>query len=81
MLLTLNNVHSSIVSRFVKPETGLFQYFIKVVPTSYVSSVFTNGEKMFTNQYVFTEKFRTIQLPDINDPNSFQVSVLCSYVA
>ncbi|CAB9530697.1 reticulum-Golgi intermediate compartment protein 3 [Seminavis robusta] len=46
------------VSKIVKEEhgtTGLFQYFIKVVPTNYV------GMPVFeTNRYFFTERFRPL---------------------
>ena len=43
--------------------TGLFQYFIKVIPTIYTSE---QGERLYTNQYTFTERFRplTIMNPD-----------------
>lgn len=39
--------------------TGLFQYFIKVVPTIYTSE---SNKKIMTNQYTYTEKFRPISL-------------------
>ena len=37
--------------------TGLFQYFIKVIPTMYTSE---SGEQLLTNQYTFTERFRPL---------------------
>lgn len=42
-------------------STGLYQYFIKVVPT-----LFTDESKnqLLTNQYTFTERFRPLMLPD-----------------
>uniref|UniRef100_A0A7S2HLU8 Endoplasmic reticulum vesicle transporter C-terminal domain-containing protein n=1 Tax=Octactis speculum TaxID=3111310 RepID=A0A7S2HLU8_9STRA len=40
--------------------TGLFQYFIKVVPTIYESR---EGPKIITNQYSFTERFRPLERP------------------
>lgn len=36
-------------------DLGLYQYFIKVVPTVYQ---FVNGTELFTNQYSVTESFR-----------------------
>ena len=42
--------------------TGLFQYFIKIVPTEYLDK---SGEASFvTNQYTFTEKFRPVDMND-----------------
>ena len=37
--------------------TGLFQYFIKIVPTTYISR---NQERKETNGYFFTERFRPL---------------------
>lgn len=49
----------------VKPEgegsTGLYQYFIKVVPTIYTDE---SRRILSTNQYTFTERFRPLMLPD-----------------
>ena len=70
------------VKKIVDPQvgTGLFQYFIKVIPTVYMSG----GERMstrsrkaldsrrgwgnkalHTNQYTMTERFRPLQLPEL----------------
>lgn len=49
--------------RYVKPNpgTGLFQYFIKVVPTQYSRR---DNVISITNQYTVTEKFRPVVLGD-----------------
>lgn len=49
------------VSRIVDLQigTGLFQYFIKVIPTLYTSE---SGDQLFTNQYTFTERFRPLAM-------------------
>lgn len=52
---TLNGV-SKIVTR-QHGTTGLFQYFIKVVPTSYFTDA---GTRIATNGYFFTERFRPL---------------------
>lgn len=46
-------------------NTGLFQYFIRVIPTVYSDE---SGTKIYTNQYTFTEKFRPLTLPKV-DPD------------
>jgi len=43
--------------------TGLFQYFIKIIPTIY-SDEFKWRGKTFTNQYTMTERFRPLLLPE-----------------
>ena len=43
--------------------TGLFQYFIKVIPTIY-SDEFKWRGKTYTNQYTMTERFRPLMLPE-----------------
>jgi hypothetical protein len=70
---TIYMLLSIIVQRFVNPTTGLFQYFIKIVPTSYTSNTIGASEPMYTNQYVYSEKFRELQLPDPNDRMGFMV--------
>ena len=42
-------------------STGLYQYFIKVVPTLFTDE---SKNKLLTNQYTFTERFRPLLLPD-----------------
>lgn len=61
------------VSRIVDIQigTGLFQYFIKVIPTIYTDE--TDGQ-IFTNQYTYTERFRPLHAPG-SDPNNAPVSV------
>ena len=53
------------VEFMVLPEgqgsTGLYQYFIKVVPTLFTDE---SKNKLLTNQYTFTERFRPLLLPD-----------------
>ncbi len=46
-----------------KVGTGLFQYFIKVIPTIY-SDEFKWRGKTYTNQYTMTERFRPLMLPE-----------------
>lgn len=42
--------------------TGLFQYFIRIIPT-----VYSDGyRKIYTNQYTITKAFKPLQLPDIH---------------
>merc|ERR1719223_1052661 len=43
-------------------NTGLFQYFVRIIPTVYSDE---SGNKVFTNQYTFTEKFRPLNFPKI----------------
>lgn len=65
LIRTFLNFFAHTVKFMVLPEgfgsTGLYQYFIKVVPT-----VFSDGNKrkLHTNQYTFTERFRPLMLPD-----------------
>lgn len=42
------------VEKYIKKGSGLFQYFIKVVPTIYE----TLSEQLYTNQYSVTQHFR-----------------------
>lgn len=52
------------VTKIVTKEygtTGLFQYFIKIVPTTYVSyGKSSKAGKVETNRYFFTERFRPL---------------------
>ncbi len=41
-------------------NTGLFQYFIRVVPTIYTNEY---GGKIYTNQYTVTDRFRPLAVP------------------
>mmetsp|Transcript_27874 Transcript_27874/g.83655 ORF Transcript_27874/g.83655 Transcript_27874/m.83655 type:complete len:411 (-) Transcript_27874:18-1250(-) len=49
-------------ARYVSPETGtgLFQYFIKLVPTLYKAA--PGAEPMSTVRYSYTQRFRPLQL-------------------
>jgi hypothetical protein len=51
--------------------TGLFQYFIKVVPTTYLGKG-TNGGALETNRYFFTERFRPLNKDWYDDDDHFQ---------
>eukprot|EP00607_Mallomonas_marina_P009414 CAMPEP_0182420526 /NCGR_PEP_ID=MMETSP1167-20130531/5383_1 /TAXON_ID=2988 /ORGANISM="Mallomonas Sp, Strain CCMP3275" /LENGTH=387 /DNA_ID=CAMNT_0024596577 /DNA_START=73 /DNA_END=1236 /DNA_ORIENTATION=- len=53
------------VERIVDPNigTGLFQYFIRIIPTVYMEE---GGARIETNQYTFTERFRPVMLPSVN---------------
>jgi hypothetical protein len=51
-------------TRKITPDnTGLFQYFIKVIPTIYTNE---RGRQIFTNQYTVTDRFRPLELPKID---------------
>lgn len=41
-------------------STGLFQYFIKVVPTTYLETPSTPSGTLESNRYFFTERFRPL---------------------
>mmetsp|Transcript_33759 Transcript_33759/g.54705 ORF Transcript_33759/g.54705 Transcript_33759/m.54705 type:complete len:386 (-) Transcript_33759:112-1269(-) len=45
--------------RIVETGSGMFQYFVKVVPTLYQRS---NGQTISTNQFAYTEHFRAIDV-------------------
>jgi hypothetical protein len=47
--------------------TGLFQYFIKVVPTTYIKG----STKRETNRYFFTERFRPLVKEVLDDDYTF----------
>lgn len=44
--------------------TGLFQYFVKVIPTLYTHE---DGSKLVTNQYTVTERFKPFFAPHLTD--------------
>lgn len=57
------------VSKIVTKEhgtTGLFQYFIKVVPTTYMGQG-KGGRDVETNRFFFTERFRPLMLDYFDD--------------
>ena len=41
-------------------HTGLFQYFIRVIPTIYTNEF---GHQVKTNQYTITDRFRPLNMP------------------
>jgi hypothetical protein len=51
--------------------TGLFQYFIKIVPTTYVGKG-SQGGPLLTNRYFFTERFRPLNKDWYDDDDHFQ---------
>ena len=57
------------ISKIVDPKigTGLYQYFIKVVPTIYKDS-YRRDKVITTAQYTMTERFRPLMLPELS-PN------------
>merc|ERR1711933_659041 len=55
-LATLNGVTKIVTKQH--GTTGLFQYFIKVVPTTYTHP--KTKSKVSTNRYFFTERFRPL---------------------
>lgn len=46
--------------------TGLYQYFIRVIPTIYTDEF---GYQTVTNQYTITDRFRPLALPTPGAPN------------
>lgn len=59
------------VAKIVTKEhgtTGLFQYFIKIVPTTFISKNKKGGEGIVeTNRYYYTERFRPLMKEFIDD--------------
>jgi len=56
------------VSKIVTEQngsTGLFQYFVKIVPTTYKG--FSEGRVLETNRYFFTERFRPLMTDVIEE--------------
>jgi endoplasmic reticulum-Golgi intermediate compartment protein 3 len=51
--------------------TGLFQYFIKVVPTTYMSDKDPKMIELETNRYFFTERFRPLMKELLDDDAYF----------
>ena len=51
--------------------TGLFQYFIKVVPTTYLGRG-KDGAPIQTNRYFFTERFRPLNKDWYDDDDHFE---------
>ncbi len=47
-------------------STGLFQYFIRVIPTIYTNEY---GYQVFTNQYTITDRFRPLNMPQNANDN------------
>jgi hypothetical protein len=76
------------VSKIVHPEvgTGLYQYFLKVIPTVYMEGSdriskraarvlnknkgWGRSQRFITNQYTMTERFRPLMLPESSKPPS-----------
>jgi hypothetical protein len=54
--------------------TGLYQYFIRVIPTIYTNEY---GYQTFTNQYTITDRFRPLALPTPGAPNQVQPRPHC----
>lgn len=54
-------------------HTGLFQYFIRVIPTIYTNEY---GHQVFTNQYTITDRFRPLNMPQANGDNKPQEAIL-----
>lgn len=58
------------VTKIVTKEygtTGLFQYFIKIVPTTYIGEGTKASGRVETNRYFFTERFRPLMKEYIED--------------
>jgi hypothetical protein len=67
------------VTKIVTKEfgtTGLFQYFIKVVPTTYIRKA-KGGGNVETNRYFFTERFRPLNKEYYDDDDHFEVRLEC----
>ena len=56
--------------------TGLFQYYIKVIPTVYRDSW---GYGMLTHQYTFTEKFKAFEMPKMNERGQLIPTMVSSF--
>lgn len=48
------------MTRIVQPEvgTGLYQYYIRIIPTEYTDKTGLGNKYLFTNEYTVSEKFR-----------------------
>ena len=66
-----------VVHRIIKADenTGLFQYFIRVIPTIYTDESY---KEIYTNQYTLTDRFRPLIVPtvDIHAPPQVRESIL-----
>jgi hypothetical protein len=54
--------------------TGLFQYFIKVVPTAYIGKEFSDTGYQETNRYFFVERFRPLMSEYIEGEDDDEVN-------
>lgn len=56
-------------------STGLFQYFIKVIPTIYTDN-FNN--RVITNQYTYSDRFRPFVMPKFDGTDKVRAVCYCS---
>jgi endoplasmic reticulum-Golgi intermediate compartment protein 3 len=54
-------------------STGLFQYFIRVIPTEYSDDY---GNKVVTNQYTVTDRFRPLIMPKFDGTDKVSVQTV-----
>lgn len=54
-----------------KEQTGLFQYFIRVIPTVYTNEF---GGRIMTNQYTVSDRFRPLAVPVFDANGMMKVS-------
>jgi hypothetical protein len=59
-------------------STGLFQYFIKVIPTIYTDN-FNN--RVITNQYTYSDRFRPFVMPKFDGTDKVRAVCYCSVPA
>lgn len=68
-LTSLNGVTKIVTKEY--GTTGLFQYFIKIVPTTYI----TGNKGAETNRYFYTERFRPLMREVFEDYNEDEILV------
>ncbi len=54
-------------------STGLFQYFIRVIPTVYTDDY---GRRIVTSQYTVTDRFRPLVMPKFDGTDKVVAMVL-----
>lgn len=54
-------------------STGLFQYFIKVIPTIYTDD---RKRKLYTSQYTFSDRFRPLKMPKVDGTSQVVEAIL-----
>lgn len=76
MILILILFLFHIAIEVVQDATGLYQYYMKIIPTIFTTEW---GGKVHSNQYTVTKRFRPFVMPDTS-PGS-QVSIILSLIS